>query len=145
METEKIRDYFRIEIGWEEIYGNGDAYDESKVLVFRATDEKAAIRKAKTWWQKKNIYAANNFRVISIEQISSSQIEMSLALDPPFKKKVKYALLSFYQGKCEIENIFESEAIAEGEAMERNEEHEDDAWYFVKPIVQTTELSKLDK
>ena len=84
---------------------------------------------------------------MSIEHISSSEIEMKLAIAPPMLKKDFFAIIEVNSNGnnrfCGMP--FYDLEDAECVCFDLNLKNSGTAWYVVKQVTQTTEISDLEK
>jgi len=144
-EAKKFQDYFKVQISWEGVYGNGDGYDGMKNLFLRAASVDSAIRKAKRWWKCSKEGTWYNFDVVAVEQMSYSATEMLLAVNPPMKRKEQFAIVKIFGGQTSIIELYTAEDVAQERCQILNGSDSDGAWYIVKPAVKTVELSQCGK
>lgn len=143
----KPLDYFRVRTTWQEICGNGDTYKCGKIFLVKATSVKCAIKEVTAQWKASKEYIWENFKVVSIEHISSSEIEMKLAIAPPMLKKDFFAIIEVDSNG---NNRFCGRPFSDLEDAERvcfdlNLKNNGTTWYVVKQVTQTTEISDLEK
>ena len=143
----KPLDYFRVRTTWQEFWGNGDTYEGEKIFLVKAVSVKRAIKEVTAQWKANKEYSWDNFEIVSIAHVSSSEIEMKLAIAPPMLKRDFFAVIEvnsngnnrFYDG------LFSDLEDAERVCFDLNLKNNGTTWYVVKQVTQTTEISDLEK
>ena len=143
----KPLDYFRVRTAWQEICGNGDTYECEKVFLVKAASVKCAIKEVTAKWKASKEYIWENFKVVSIEHISSSEIEMKLAIAPPMLKRDFFAIIEVDSNGNNrfCGRLFSDLEDAERVCFDLNLKNNGTAWHVVKQVTQTIEISDLEK
>ena len=143
----KPLDYFRVRTAWQEICGNGDTYECEKVFLVKAASVKCAIKEVTAQWKASKECTWDNFEIVSIEHISSSVIEMKLAIAPPMLKKDFFAIIEVNSNGNNrfYDRLFSDLEDAERVCFDLNLKNNGTAWHVVKQVTQTTEISDLEK
>ena len=143
----KPLDYFRVYTTWQEFWGNGDTYEGEKIFLVKADSVKRAIKEVTAQWKANKECTWDNFEIVSIEHISSSAIEMKLAIAPPMLKKDFFAIIEVDSNGNNrfYDKLFSDLEDAERVCFDLNLKNNRAAWHVVKQVTQTTEISDLEK
>ena len=143
----KLLDYFRVYTTWQEFWGNGDTYECEKVFLVKAASVKCAIKEVTAQWKASKEYIWENFEIVSIEHISSSEIEMKLAIAPPMLKRDFFAIIEVNSNGNNrfYDRLFSDLEDAERVCFDLNLKNDGTTWHVVKQVTQTTEISDLEK
>ena len=132
----KPLDYFRVYTTWQEFWGNGDTYEGEKIFLVKAVSVKRAIKEVTAQWKANKEYSWDNFEIVSIEHISSSEIEMKLAIAPPMLKKDFFAIIEVDSNGNNrfCGRLFSDLEDAECVCFDLNLKNSGTSWYVVKQV-----------